>query len=81
MGQQNSCMTLIGVHSTMHTCSVYMTFQSSCIILYFCLYILQSKVNGIVGSECLYCGDRMIETIDRPFIPPDQMTAALASWK
>ena len=41
----------------------------------------QSKVNSIVGSECLYCGDRMIETIDRPFIPPDQMTAALASWK
>ena len=56
-----------------HTCcSPFHTLQYN---------FLQSKVNGIVGSECLYCGDRMIETIDRPFIPPEQMTAALASWK
>lgn len=62
---------------------MYMTLShASPIIHYFVFFfILQSKVNGIVGSECLYCGDRMIETIDRPFIPPDQMTAALASWK
>lgn len=38
-------------------------------------------MNSIVGCECLYCGDRMIETIDMPFIVPEDMNSALASWK
>ena len=59
---------------------------SQCLISYPPLHYMprphsQSKVNSLVGSECLYCGDRMIETIDLPFIPPEHMERALASWK
>ena len=40
----------------------------------------QAKVDRIVGAECLYCGDRMIQSIDQPFIPREKFDLALKSW-
>ena len=53
-------------------CLCYATYFSSC---------LQAKVDSIVGAECLYCGEWMIQSIDQLFIPQDQFEASLESWK
>ena len=41
----------------------------------------QVRVDSIVGGECIYCGDLMIQSIEMPFIPGEQFTSALESWK
>ena len=41
----------------------------------------QVKIDALVGAECLYCGDMMIQSINKPFIPWEQFQASLDSWK
>ena len=50
-------------------------------VLHFSSSCLQAKVDSIVGAECLYCGEWMIQSIDQLFIPQDQFEASLESWK
>ena len=42
---------------------------------------VQVRVDAMVGGECLYCGERMIDSIQLPFIPSSQRQEALDSWK
>ena len=42
---------------------------------------MQVRLDVIVGGECLYCGERMIDSIQLPFIPHSQRQTALDSWK
>ena len=42
---------------------------------------VRTKVDLLVGAECIYCGDRMIHSIDQPFITTETAGAALDSWK
>lgn len=42
---------------------------------------LQGRVDALVGVECLYCGDMMIRSIDKPFIPHSKAEEALRRWK
>lgn len=30
--------------------------------------VVKNEIEGILASECLYCGDIMINSIDKPFI-------------
>lgn len=41
---------------------------------------LQSEFDEIVGEECPACGEILIETIDLPFMPPDQTELFMESW-
>ena len=41
----------------------------------------QIKLDNLVGGECLYCGEKMIRSIQRPFIVPSMMDEALKSWQ
>ena len=50
-------------------------------VLVLCVCSVQAKVDSIVGAECLYCGDWMIQSIDQLFIPPEQFEASRESWK
>ena len=52
-----------------------------CMYLLLCVCAMQAKVDSIVGAECLYCGEWMIQSIDQLFIPQDQFEASLESWK
>ncbi|XP_047128733.1 vacuolar protein sorting-associated protein 18 homolog isoform X1 [Hydra vulgaris] len=38
------------------------------------------ELDEIIASECIYCGDIMIRTLDEPFIAPDEYEAVLQSW-
>ena len=42
---------------------------------------LQAKIDSIVGSQCLYCGDVMIMSVSQPLIPPERLDSALLAWK
>ena len=53
----------------------------ACLCYAISLSCLQAKVDSIVGAECLYCGEWMIQSIDQLFIPQDQFEASLESWK
>ena len=41
----------------------------------------QVRVDSLIASECLYCGDMMIQSIDKPFIPRHKFESSLESWK
>lgn len=43
--------------------------------------LVQSKLDSIVASECIYCGEVMIKTITMPFITQDDEEREGADWK
>jgi len=41
---------------------------------------LKNELDDLIASECLYCGEIMIRTIDQPFILPDEYDSVIESW-
>ncbi|XP_068725314.1 vacuolar protein sorting-associated protein 18 homolog isoform X1 [Montipora capricornis] len=41
---------------------------------------LKNELDDLIASECLYCGEIMIRTIDQPFILPEEYDSVLESW-
>ena len=42
---------------------------------------LKSEIEDIIASECIYCGELMIRSIDKPFISADEYEDAMKSWE
>ncbi|XP_022256973.1 vacuolar protein sorting-associated protein 18 homolog [Limulus polyphemus] len=42
---------------------------------------LKMELDDLIASECLYCGDIMIRSVDAPFIDPEEYTEALQGWE
>jgi len=42
---------------------------------------IKEELDNLVATECLYCGDAMIRSLDEPFIPPKDFEKMLESWK
>ncbi|XP_065072321.1 vacuolar protein sorting-associated protein 18 homolog [Rhopilema esculentum] len=41
---------------------------------------LKSELDDIVASECIYCGDVMIRSLDKPFIEESEYDSVVAEW-
>lgn len=41
---------------------------------------IKSDIDDIVASECVYCGELMIKSIDKPFIDPEKFEEEKSSW-
>ncbi|XP_044574836.1 vacuolar protein sorting-associated protein 18 homolog isoform X2 [Cotesia glomerata] len=41
---------------------------------------IKADLDDLVASECLYCGDFMIESIDKPFIEEENYERVMAEW-
>lgn len=41
----------------------------------------QVKLDDLVSSECIYCGDYMIRCVDKLFVEEDSWEAAVAEWE
>ncbi|KAJ0027124.1 hypothetical protein NQD34_018124 [Periophthalmus magnuspinnatus] len=41
---------------------------------------IKSDIDDIIASECVYCGELMIKSIDKPFIDPDKFEEEKSSW-
>ncbi|XP_026855194.2 vacuolar protein sorting-associated protein 18 homolog [Electrophorus electricus] len=41
---------------------------------------LKSDIDDIIASECAYCGELMIKSIDKPFIDPEKFEEEMSSW-
>ncbi|RWS29735.1 hypothetical protein B4U80_08207 [Leptotrombidium deliense] len=41
---------------------------------------LQNELDDIVSSECLFCGEIMIKSVDMPFIFPEESNSVLEGW-
>ncbi|XP_043280093.1 vacuolar protein sorting-associated protein 18 homolog isoform X2 [Venturia canescens] len=41
---------------------------------------IKADIDELVASECLYCGDLMIESIDKPFIEEENYERVMAEW-
>lgn len=41
---------------------------------------IKSDIDDIVASECIYCGELMIRSIDKPFIDPKKFEEEKSSW-
>lgn len=41
---------------------------------------IKSDIDDIVASECVYCGELMIKSIDKPFIDPGKFEEEKSSW-
>lgn len=41
---------------------------------------LKSDIDDIIATECVYCGELMIKTIDKPFIDPWKFEEEKSSW-
>lgn len=41
---------------------------------------LKNELDDLIASECLYCGEIMIRTIDQPFILPEEYNSVLEGW-
>ncbi|XP_076366787.1 vacuolar protein sorting-associated protein 18 dor isoform X3 [Tachypleus tridentatus] len=42
---------------------------------------LKMELDDLIASECLYCGDIMIRSVDAPFIDPEEYTEAMQGWE
>ncbi|XP_067928521.1 vacuolar protein sorting-associated protein 18 homolog [Watersipora subatra] len=40
----------------------------------------KAELDELVATECIFCGDQMIRTIDEPFITAEEYEEALDSW-
>lgn len=43
--------------------------------------MVQQKLDEIIASECIFCGEVMIKSIHTPFLTPDDELAEGAEWK
>uniref|UniRef100_A0AAY4AWJ0 Vacuolar protein sorting-associated protein 18 homolog n=1 Tax=Denticeps clupeoides TaxID=299321 RepID=A0AAY4AWJ0_9TELE len=41
---------------------------------------IKSDMDDIIASECVYCGELMIKSIDKPFIDPQRFEEEMHSW-
>lgn len=41
---------------------------------------IKSDIDDIIASECVYCGELMIKSIDKPFIDPQKFEEERSSW-
>ncbi|XP_076171976.1 vacuolar protein sorting-associated protein 18 dor [Ptiloglossa arizonensis] len=41
---------------------------------------IKADIDELVASECLYCGELMIETIDKPFIEEEDYERVMKEW-
>lgn len=41
---------------------------------------IKSDIDDIIASECVYCGELMIKSIDKPFIDPEKFEEEKSSW-
>lgn len=41
---------------------------------------IKSDIDDIIASECVYCGELMIRSIDKPFIDPEKFDEEKSSW-
>lgn len=41
---------------------------------------VRGQLDDVVACECLYCGDRMVDSIDQPFIPDKDWSKVLNEW-
>ncbi|XP_076620663.1 vacuolar protein sorting-associated protein 18 dor [Colletes latitarsis] len=41
---------------------------------------IKADIDEVVASECLYCGELMIESIDKPFIEEDDYERVMKEW-
>ncbi|XP_023247214.1 vacuolar protein sorting-associated protein 18 homolog [Copidosoma floridanum] len=41
---------------------------------------IKDDIDELVASECLYCGDLMIDSIDKPFIKEDEYDKIMKEW-
>lgn len=41
---------------------------------------IKSDIDDIIACECVYCGELMIKTIDKPFIDPQKFEEEKSSW-
>nr|XP_023658140.1 vacuolar protein sorting-associated protein 18 homolog [Paramormyrops kingsleyae] len=41
---------------------------------------IKSDIDDIVAAECVYCGELMIKSIDKPFINPQKYDEEMSSW-
>jgi hypothetical protein len=39
------------------------------------------RIDSMLGSQCLYCGDVMIMSVSQPLVPPENLEKELLSWK
>ncbi|KAK3930225.1 Vacuolar protein sorting-associated protein 18-like protein [Frankliniella fusca] len=42
---------------------------------------LKADIDAIVASECLYCGEMMIKSIDRPFVEDEKYEQIMKEWE
>lgn len=42
---------------------------------------LKVELDDIIADECLYCGDRMIRSVDKPFIETSEYEQEMQSWQ
>lgn len=43
-------------------------------------HVVRAQLDDVVACECLYCGDRMVDSIDKPFIPDHDWIKVLDEW-
>lgn len=41
---------------------------------------IKADIDDIVAAECVYCGELMIRSIDKPFIDPQKYEEEMQSW-
>lgn len=41
---------------------------------------IKSDIDDIIACECVYCGELMIKSIDKPFIDPRKLEEEKSSW-
>ncbi|XP_061467392.1 vacuolar protein sorting-associated protein 18 homolog isoform X1 [Rhineura floridana] len=41
---------------------------------------MKAEIDDIVAAECVYCGELMIRSIDKPFIDPQRYEEEMQSW-
>ncbi|XP_067005382.2 vacuolar protein sorting-associated protein 18 homolog isoform X2 [Anabrus simplex] len=42
---------------------------------------VKADIDDIIASECLYCGENMIKSIDKPFIEDDDYDRVMKEWE
>ncbi|XP_027053569.1 vacuolar protein sorting-associated protein 18 homolog [Pocillopora damicornis] len=42
---------------------------------------LKNELDELIASECPFCGEIMIRSVDQPFISPDEYESVLESWQ
>lgn len=42
---------------------------------------VKAEIDELVASECLYCGERMIRSIDKPFIDDEDYERVMKDWE